>query len=146
MGFYVFSQLKAEKAPGPPPFDTPTAKKFEVMLHVFALPMFVLCLFDALKTLRSALFFHYFKCNSQFMLDEHTASLNCEPSFTYRFFFYSISFHFTFTPYSQSPDGTLRGLQISLKLCNVCAYQDRIFVVLFGNMPTNNTAASGLSR
>jgi hypothetical protein len=27
-------------------------------------------------------------------------------------------------------------LQISLKLCNVCAYQDRIFVVLFGNIPT----------
>lgn len=29
----------------------------------------------------------------------------------------------------------MRGLQVSLKLCNVCAYQDRIFVVLFGNMP-----------
>ena len=42
----------------------------------------------------------------------------------------------------QSPDGAIQGLQISLKLCNVCAYQDRIFVVLFGNMPAAAAAAS----
>lgn len=46
----------------------------------------------------------------------------------------------------QTPDGTLRGLQVSLKLCNVCAYQDRIFVVLFGNMPTNSATSPGLNR
>lgn len=91
-------------------------------------------------------FFIFFESNSRFMPKEHTASLNCEPPFT------SLCLTFTplpfiFTPYLQSSDGTLRGLQISLKLCNVCAYQDRIFVVLFGNMPTNSTnTASGLSR
>lgn len=47
---------------------------------------------------------------------------------------------------SQNPQaGTVRGLQISLKLCNVCAYQDRIFVVLFGNLPAGSgTTAGGL--
>jgi hypothetical protein len=37
----------------------------------------------------------------------------------------------------------VRGLQISLKLCNVCTFQDRIFVVLFGNLPASNAPPGG---
>jgi hypothetical protein len=43
-------------------------------------------------------------------------------------------------------NGALRGLQISLKLCNVCAFQDRIFVVLFGNMPPDAAAGAAAAN
>jgi len=45
----------------------------------------------------------------------------------------------------ESGAGSLSGLQISLRLCNVCAYQDRIFVVVFGNTPKQQLPPSAPS-
>jgi hypothetical protein len=34
----------------------------------------------------------------------------------------------------------LTGLQLSLRLCNVCGYQDKLFVVIFGSGPLDNSS------
>eukprot|EP01038_Epipyxis_sp_PR26KG_P012151 gene12151-16271_t len=41
----------------------------------------------------------------------------------------------------QTSKGALSGLQISLRMCNVCGYQDRIFVVLFGRVSIDSKSS-----
>jgi hypothetical protein len=47
---------------------------------------------------------------------------------------------------SQAPGATLSGLQISLKLSNICTYQDRIFVVVFGSKQTTSVDHASTKR
>ena len=91
--------MKAEKPPGPPPFASPTAIKFEVRIIWYT---------------------HYNISGYNYFDHTCIASIFFDPG--------------------QTPDGALRGLQVSLRLCNVCAFQDKIFVVLFGNLPPSATA------
>ncbi len=54
--------------------------------------------------------------------------------------------HFQATSF-ESPQGALLGLQFSLRLCNICTYQDRLFIVIFGsnlNEKSNETLAQAV--
>lgn len=47
----------------------------------------------------------------------------------------------------ETPQAALTGLQISLRLCNICGFQDRIFVVVFGSVqPMSGTPDAMLSN
>ncbi len=47
----------------------------------------------------------------------------------------------------ETAQGAVSGLQISLRLCNICTYQDKLFVVVFGsNSPDSQSLTSSSSK